>query len=296
MHKRTRRLACVLLFLGSGGAHPQAQATACDKCTGKSAETIYRGGNSSPLTFHSLRNEQAPVDQQRVLCYERSVQNHSNANVPDVDWPVAGYYRKVLPPGKPVCEVTSMPGPSDSPAGRLYYGPGRNDYPSTSYAPKAGWPALQAKASRLLLPVSQERTPPLQAMIQVPFTRSDGQSEIVSITLRSSVMRRDSGTFEYTYELLSDGERPIFVFWDIPQSQDLVRQFRNPDLPITLSPRASVKGLVTSREEPAWTLSPVVVTDESRDTVWSFSYVAVYGSKAGTFSANKIYMRFTPQR
>src|SRR6266568_8121754 len=88
-----------------------AQKQSCE-CTGQSKATIYSGGDKSPLTFYSLERLLQPGTAQSdpIHCYERNVPNHSDRDVTDVLWEVAGYYRYLLPSKQPICDSTAILG------------------------------------------------------------------------------------------------------------------------------------------------------------------------------------------
>ena len=286
-----RRLAYVICgaaaMAGRGQTpqNPQTVTTTCTVCVGRSSQTVYPGGDRAPLSFSSLVNPMGSNGTEAVFCYEQSVQNHSARDVPDVDWADAGIYKRLLPPTeRPICDPIAAPGVLDYKLGRVNFGPGKNSYPGTAYQPKGGW-----SRTANLVPLRSDKNVGLTATVHVPFPRSEGQTEVVTIRLRSIVQRMSSGEFEYWYEAFSDKERRVRLFWNLPQTDELRRQY-NPDEPPSLAASSPVKVVFRSRTAPAWGLTPDVVADNS-NAVWGYNLVAVYGVQAGRQSTNKIYDR-----
>ena len=259
-----------------------AQQPACS-CTGKSSDPVLSGGDQNPLTFSSVRRlQQAGGSGAPVYCYERTVRNHSPNEVRDVDWRVAGYYKSVIKgSSKPICEATSMEGKSDTGKGPLFYSPGKNNYPSSAYAPDGGWPKKQA----LVVPSGSAPliAPALTSTIDVPLP--DGK--VATFELEASVSGR-GGEFIYHYGVRHNGSTVLGIMWDIPTYVQL-KEVLNPDQGRVLASGQPFTGDIRSGEAPASVLSAFVVLDEGRKVVLSHSIVGAYGAANGPFSSDLRY-------
>jgi len=111
--KAASMIVATLIFLAPSAALESQNKPTCD-CTKRSAELVLEGGDSAPLKFYSLRNMLQPPNgnEPAWFCYERSVTNHSGADVPDVTWKVAAYEKDKIKPGRPVCDHSTVPGTS----------------------------------------------------------------------------------------------------------------------------------------------------------------------------------------
>jgi hypothetical protein len=160
------------------------------------------GGDQNPLTWSSLRNVIG-----QAVNYERAAENHSDQDLTDVYWPVAGYARDLLPAKTPICDQTTIPGETDTRKGPLNYGPGSSAvYQTASYCPKDGWPSGQLGS---LLPTKE----PLSSEIQVALRSAPGKIAVCTLRLLSTVTPDYSkGTIKYQYDLENFGPKDLRVF------------------------------------------------------------------------------------
>lgn len=272
-----------------------SSATLACECTRKSTDHKYEGGDKNPLTWYSRQRLEHPGDRP-VHCYEREVRNHISGEVRDVYWPVAGYRRDALPspPVDCCCQAASIPGSlkQPDPTGLLYHGPGSSSsYPTTSYAPQDGWPAFYGKLNRL----NQPSAPTLTSVIELAVLDPQGKRSVSTIQLVSSVSS-DGGVNTYQYNFTNRGEEPLFLFWDIPKTEEFQGQF-----PITLAeplglpPNKSVSRVVRSKEEAGWAYTTVIVLDGDKKTV-AAGMASVYGFARGRLSKDTLQYWKTPER
>jgi len=281
-------IVATLIFLAPSAALESQNKPTCD-CTKRSAELVLEGGDSAPLKFYSLRNMLQPPNgnEPAWFCYERSVTNHSGADVPDVTWKVAAYEKDKIKPGRPVCDHSTVPGTSTNENGVVEYGPGNRRYSSAaSYKPTAGWPAVAGQSSTLAAP---SKPLPLEAAIQL-WTPAGQFTEVI---LRST-LQVDGKASIFTYEVNTKSEEPLHVYWDIPQWPDLATQFQTPEKPFVVSQSSFAKGQVISQVStaiPGWRLATVVIADRSDEVILARGVAAAYGSMKGQSAANGIFRR-----
>ena len=244
------------------------------QCTGLSKEPIFSGGDQNPITWSSLRNVLG-----QVVSYERKTENHSNQDVTDVYWPVAGYQKDVLPANTALCDQTTIPGEPDDKPGILNVGPGSTPfYQTTAYCPKAGW-----ANSRLTNP-GQAEPPALTSELQFAV-RNHGKIEICTLHLKAAIEpASDGNTVRYVYYFENDGPAPLSVFWDIPRTKEYEEKFgMNAESPLHLYPNKLASITITAHEAPAGTPSTIYVFDGDHKVVGR-SVVGVWGFAEGTTS------------
>jgi hypothetical protein len=272
---------------------PLCPSAQCNGCTGQSKDYIYRGGDSSPLTWYSLQRLEHPANtsgQAPIYCYERKVQNHSPSMVTDIFWPIAGYQRPNLPPGLPncCCVAASIPGllEQEPPQGPLHYGPGRTSrYNTTVYAPKGGW--FKTSAQTEIIPNVSEH-PPLLATIEVAIQTTPEKFSVSKVRLTSTIISQSRAITTYEYELQNQGEEALSVFWNIPQTYEFGEKFNmggrrmSPESPLVLPPGQLISRNVTSREQPAWFYTTVMLFDKEQQLI-ARDITTAYGFKNGRF-------------
>jgi hypothetical protein len=113
------------------------------KCPGSPIGAPYVGGNGQPLKWvYEPRVINSPLPpRQKLLCYFKQVSNRGTADVRDVRWEVANFFRRIVPKGTdpsscPEVAGDTKPAPTNGP---LYYGPSTDAYDTTVLQPKDGW-------------------------------------------------------------------------------------------------------------------------------------------------------------
>jgi len=228
--------------------------------TPRPSSTPYTGGDQQPLTWYSSVQLDHPgtVGQPTQYTYERGVKNHSKIEVTDIHWLIAGYFRKIIPPGIALPDRVSVPGDIQipPPKGELYYGPGRTAYLTPAiYAPKDGW-----KSGTAIRSVSRNCTAELQVAI-----REGERYKVCTVQLASSVTTTASAS-QFTYHVANLGSVPIRVFWSIPGSDTFRQQFDQTEgKPLALAGERSIDGTVTLSQSPAFYLSTVSISSIDRE-------------------------------
>lgn len=270
----------------------------CSKCTGKSRDHIYQGGGQSPLSWYSLQRLEHPGNQSGsppIYCYEQKVQNHSDREVADIYWPVAGYQRDLLPPQSAdcCCQPTSIPGhlKYPHPMGLLYYGPGSaSSYPTTTYAPKEGWPVFTKMSAG-------PQYPSLTAALQFAVRTREGKLVVSNVGLLSTVFQSPvEEKYVYLYEFQNDGPEPLFIFWNIPQTDEFRKQFpMDIKKPLPLPPDDRVFRIVISEQIPAWAHTTVLVFNIERKVI-ARGTAAGFVFEKGEIIKNPLLEWETPER
>jgi hypothetical protein len=245
------------------------------QCTGRSNEQIYSGGDGNPLTWSSLRNVLG-----QTVSYERTVENHSNEDVTDIYWPVAGYARDLLPAKTPICDQTTIPGVTDTKNGPLNCGPGSSPvYQTASYCPKDGWPTGQVA----ILPPTKEplSSGSLSSELQVAVRSSRGIA-ICTLRLHSAFTSGNvEGTTKYQYDLENDGPAELRIFWDVPRIEQFEKQFSmSLKEPLLLPPKKLIPIAIEATRSPAATVSTVFIFDSDHNLVGR-SIIGVWGVADG---------------
>jgi hypothetical protein len=131
-----------LVFAGAICNSSLARSEDC-KCSGSPTSTPYNGGDGQPLKWlyspHIVSSPPPPG--QKILCYLKQVTNPSSADVRDVRWEVASFFRRIVPKGSsptscPEVAGDTKPAPTNGP---LNYGPSSEAYDTTVLQPKDGW-------------------------------------------------------------------------------------------------------------------------------------------------------------
>ena len=252
------------------------------QCTGQSNEQIYSGGNRNPLTWQSASICQSRLGQNGFRPSSRNLPSgptHSSA--------VAGYARDLLPANTPICDQTTFPGETDSEKGPLNYGPsGSAFYQTASYCPKNGW----SSGKLVIHPLAKETLSPkkplsseesLSSELQVAV-RGKGGIAICTVHLKSAFMANyDKRTINYQYDMENDGPEDLRIFWDIPRTGQLAKQFSmSRDEPHLLPPKKLSSIAIEARERPVATVSTFFIFDSDRKLVGR-SIVGVWGVSDG---------------
>jgi hypothetical protein len=269
---------------------PPAPTQRLPECTCGSVDLakdqVLAGGNRSAISYTSTVGRSGQANELPAFCYASAIMNGSPASIPDVDWNITGlYYRILASTPKPVCSTVVIPGAKGVDIGPINFGPGVQSIPSSAYRPQDGWTRRSAK----LTPVGPDEAPILTAKLSVPYQGPNGQ-EIIGVNFSSTVVKAGADRVRYQYEVSSDSERRIRLYWNLPQTADLKAQFHDPEKPFPLSRAEYVKGVVVSTTQPAWALVPVVIADE-QDVVWAYGVIPAYGGRTGTFSENKLFAK-----
>jgi hypothetical protein len=139
-------LTAVLLLL----ALPPVFATHC-KCEGikdPKTDSERKDQDNVPPHWQSIqrldhRAEAAGLSDRR--CYEKRITNATQADMTDVWWAVANFYRAVIFAQKSVCQPTEVPGPAKQETGPITVGPSKTPkYNTQIWVPEAGWPTGSA--------------------------------------------------------------------------------------------------------------------------------------------------------
>ncbi len=273
----TTRLPILLLLLPSVSF---AQTQLC-QCTGQSKGYIYSGGDQKPLTWYSLQRQQQKETPQSdsIYCYERSVTNHQDRDVTDVDWEVAGYYRDLIPKKSPICESVPVLGGLEhpDPQGPLHYDVSTQAYPTTVYRPVKGW---LPKAATL---VARTAAPPdLISSIPVALRAQDQNPRVSTLRLRSGVKHVGDDLF-FDFEIINMGQATLRVFWNIPMTNDFRPLELNPQAPPLIHPNQTWIRSVRSRDPLGWAVTAVSVYGDSGKII-ARGLASVYCSANGEVS------------
>lgn len=268
-------ITALFVTIAAYGHHP------C-KCLDKTNDHKYQGGDKIPLTWYSLQRLDHPGDSssEPQYCYERNVTNHSGDQVWDVSWKVAGYWAQVLPPRAGICQALPLPGPLDipHPNGPIHYGSGvRTQYSTTVYAPKDGWPSFTS-AFTGFSGISQPG--PLGGTLEVAVRPPTGEYTVVEVALRSSIDLGKEGNV-YRYEFENMGKQMLYVFWDVPRTDEFQEQFYlNDDKPLILEPGVKHIHTVKSVQPAVRGIAAVLIRDADFKVI-SRGMASVYGFANG---------------
>jgi hypothetical protein len=141
------------------------------------------------------------------------VENYTSQPVTDINWDVAGYHKAVLPQG-PLCDTTTIAEEpiSPDPRGRLYYGPGTQNYDTSVRSPAGGWSQRSAA-------VTTPGAGDLVSHIQFAYP-SSGQYRVAKFSFVSKLVRGPAGpaATTYQYEFSNDAPIPIEASFQIPRN------------------------------------------------------------------------------
>jgi hypothetical protein len=176
-----------------------------------SAQSPTRGGDRVPLTWESSCElvKKASGDGRTPAMYEykRCVQNHSASDVMAVHWDGAGYGKRKISPGPPVCEPTVIASaPADRPRkATLYFGAGAiPSYLTSVWVPKEGWDSSTVTASLKAAGVLSE--------IRYASQASPGAPEAAgNLTIHSSVETAAGDQSNLVYVFTNETPSPLAV-------------------------------------------------------------------------------------
>jgi len=245
-------------------------------------------GTHPTISHSSAIGKAGSTGEATAYCYASAVLNNTGATLYDVDWPTQSVYYPRVESKVPLCQTVIITGESNESPGMLMWAPGQNKLPTDGYLPKAGW------ARSKMASIEPDPAPMLSASITIP--RSAGATPPnARVYFRSTVVERTAGSVEYAYELSTDSRERLHVFWNIPQTPELKKQFRDPERSFDIDTGNYVKGLVVTKDRPGWALVPVVIRDAANALV-AYTMIETYGARAATLSNNTVFDRPSPER
>jgi len=245
-----RLIALFLIFAGS----VYGQSAPSCSCTNTSSDPTLEGGNGDPLRWHSVKHLYMPAEPNSPawFCFERRVENKSDATVTDILWSVAGFERDEIPKQDSRCDATPLEGEElPHPKGPLNYGAGTKFYPTSVYAPKGGF---QQAAGTVSKPTS---TPELNSLIEItdPATGKPAR-----IAFRSSVVPSGEDN-RFRYEVTSSAAEKLLVFWYVPLTPEFKSLEMSGKIPLTAAPGVPVQRAARSSDPVGWTAASVRIAD-----------------------------------
>jgi hypothetical protein len=218
-----------------------------------------------------------------VVSYERTVENHSDQDVIDVFWPVAGYAKDLLPSKRAICDQTTLVGESVTDSGVLNFGASnRPNYNTSSYHPRNGWSSgkLVGLETGKRAGLENDKQPPLSSELEVAVQGANGTA-ICAVHLISTIEQREQGRTRYNYSMENRGPEELKLFWDAPRTKDSVGEFpMSRDKPLLLGAKDSTSVYLESSQRPVANISTFFIFDSSGKLVGR-SIVGTWGQYQG---------------
>jgi hypothetical protein len=219
-------IALAALFISCGPI--RAQDCQCD---GNPIGRPFSGGMGDPLKWVYTPHLVRPSPQE-LICYYKEVNNKSNADVRDVNWEVAGYYRKIIPAGiaRTACPQVAgdtKPAPTNGP---LYYGSSR--YDTTVLQPKDGWETASASGP------DGSNTGSGPILTALTFDVEDGAGKLAAgrLTFVSSVKTDGDKNF-LTYSVTNDSLVELSVLVNLTATSSILAKVPMIQRSFMLSPK-----------------------------------------------------------
>jgi hypothetical protein len=265
-----------------------------------------KGGDGTPLywAFEAAVVKHAQTGEPPLVCYGRTVSNHSSLDVLNIGWRIANYGRRFIPgqadnSSCPMIEDNLAPVNANGP---LNYGVSSDSYdtrvrpPSKGWAQKAEVHPMEYMPIRSVFGASQYRVQLAQARVTdfVPlrssFDVNVSRDLFANILIYSYVSSADGKTLRLQYELENRGNTPVRILVNMPISETMTK-----DLPFTTGfelPAESIKEF-RSTVETQISVQPatVLVSDPKTKQGIGIDFVGVYAPVDGKrqFSDQNLY-------
>lgn len=251
----------------------------------------YSGGDGNPLSwlFRIYPMRPADFDRPPLICYFRSVSNQSTSEVRNVDWQIADYDRRIIPPGVSIPSCSQIqkrmsPSPANGP---LFYAVSRN-YPTTVRPPLNGWrdgrleypglavPEAYTQSQNEFTPIRFEPVPEFPT-IQSEFKIYVTEDSWAEVTLNSSAKIKEENLTEYSYAFTNSGNAVISLLANIPVATSAANDISIAQHWIELPPGASKSFTSNVFQQPQLgKTATIVFYDQPTQKVLGIDLAGVY--------------------
>jgi hypothetical protein len=240
------------------------------------------GGDQAPLLweYHVYLAERGGASDP-IYCYLKQVSNSGSMPVHAISWPVAEYYRRILPAKSARATCTSVRGEvSASPVlGPLNYGASSESYDTTVYPPKGGWP--KTAAQQILAPFNVQAAR-LDSVFSFDSEGTNGALSPTRIWITSQDFKENDGSHELEVVVLNKGDDAQIVSFQVNMSvtEREAKDFPFAVGPLTIKPGFPYKFIAHLDKEPVPESALVLVRDE-KGQVAAIDRVGIYANAAG---------------
>jgi len=270
-----------------GLAAPTAALAQPCTCAGEEVRTS-DGGDHAPLTWvykvRLVRNGSS--DSPPLYCYGRTVQNHRDRDVTDVNWKVASFYRSRLRQGAAASSCAEVEAflSRRTENGPLYYGVSSGDaYDTQVLPPEGGWAAAE---------------PTRTSSVRSTFEIDPGEAGAspARITVRSSAAA-DGATNYFRYGIENAGESVVRLQINMPVREWMLAALPFVNEPILLDPGAKLDFSFSTKEPIGTAVATVLASspDGAPLAIDSVGILTTAGARP-LYSSEAFWRRVGPQK
>lgn len=230
------------------------------RCSGDPIQT-YNGGDSSPLNWRYGAYLMSPGDKasEKVVCYEKSVENTSDTEIRDISWKVAGFKRTYIPAltKKSSCPPVAGETKSAPTNGSLHFGVSSDKYDTTVLEPADGWVSDELASS-----VAYKSS--FETAFSVDWLNNDGQHLSTMLSFRSNIFPSEKDSI-LEYLISNNGSAKASVLINLHATPDSRKDLPFIEKPVDIDANKSVRfqskvgGVISVKP------SSIIVYDENGD-------------------------------
>jgi hypothetical protein len=277
MQRRALLIGIALTATFLGCAHLHAQDC---QCAGTPMGVPFSGGQGDPLKWTFRPNEvtHTPL----LICYYKEVTNAGKADVRDVRWEIADFYRRIIRGGvaRSGCpEIDGNPKPTPT-NGPLYYG--SSHYDTTILEPEKGWgngerPATQGNRGSIDGEISGK---PIRTAFTVDVEDESGKLATARLNFVSSVKTDGNKNF-LTYSVENDSSVNLSVLVNLNATAPILEKIPMIQRSFTVSPGKLQTFTTVAEGKSSIEPAAIVVYDMRKQisAIESGGFYTVKGSK-----------------
>jgi hypothetical protein len=260
-------------------------------CRGQPVD-YYTGGDKKPLdwAFQSYLAKLGTHDQPTFICYLKRVANSSKMDVRRVQWEIANFYRRYVPPesGALSCETLAGEMKSDPSTGPLYYDVA-DHYDTTVREPKEGWKKSEYQPKERLYAqagnppdfqkIIKDYTPPLESSFVVHLTNSSA-AQTANISIVSRAVDEGQKTILY-YEFVNTGTAALRLLVNLPNDGLISKDVPIIADPILLEPQKGIKYVSSTQEQVTFQQASLIFYNQPGKEIIGIDSAGFYGLATG---------------
>lgn len=260
-------------------------ATAAELCNCKGGPAKeYSGAHDSELSWsYSAQLVELGGKTSPTYCYAKSVKNNSGLAIHAINWPIAQFYRRVLPAraARGSCVEVLDDIAAAPQTGPLHFGVS-SKHDTTVLPPKSGWQGMRLAHNASSGSGETERQPKLSSRIDVDIEDANGTLSLASVLIESAVSTASGGRSNLQYRVVNLGPAAVLMFVNLPMTDRTMNNVSFGRHSIMLAPRSDQQFNAVSIDPVAVEPVTVVLRDFTGRVVALERiglYVAIGGSK-----------------
>jgi hypothetical protein len=254
--------------------------------------TPYSGGNAQPLKWvyspHILSAPPPPA--QKLMCYFKQVSNKGDADVRDVRWEVANFFRRIVPKGTSPASCPQVVGDTKpgSTNGPLYYGASSEAYDTTVLQPKDGWGESASSSSPTQFAELRDSNGhvlvgdnKLDTALTFYADNEQGKPVPVRLIFTTGATPKGDDATQFKYFVTNDSEAPLGVLVNLSATPELLKSVPMLQRTLWVKPGDKLYFEGTAEGQKSIQQAAIVIYDSRRNIVAidSAAFYTVPGKK-----------------